>query len=85
MNLTQKIKKEKWIKTIYLIITIIITFGVSIYLSFIFNENIIIQILNTLILCVGLVWSVKILFDIDDSQMKLKDLKGEDINNGKCI
>ena len=76
MNSIQKIKKEKWIKTIYLIITIIITFGVPIYLSFIFNENIIIQILNTLMLCGGLILSVKILFDIDDCQMKLKNLKG---------
>ena len=76
MNSIQKIKKEKWIKTIYLIIAIIITFGVPIYLSFIFNENIIIQILNTLMLCGGLILSVKILFDINDSQMKLKNLKG---------
>ena len=72
MNSIQKIKKEKWIKTIYLIITIIIAFGVPIYLSFIFNENIIIQILNTLMLCGGLILSVKILFNIDDCQMKLK-------------
>ena len=76
MNSIQKIKKEKWIKTIYLIITIIITFGVPIYLSFIFEKNIIIQILNALMLCGGLILSVKILFDIDDCQIKLKNLKG---------
>ena len=76
MNSIQKFKKEKAKKIIYLIITIIITFGVPIFLSFIFEKNIIMQILNTLMLCCGLLLSVKILFDIDDCQMKLKNLKG---------
>ena len=40
------------------------------------SKKIIIQILNTLMLCGGLILSVKILFDIDDCQMKLKNLKG---------
>ena len=76
MSLIQMLKKEKVKKIIYLITTIIITFGVPIFLSFIFGKNIIIQILNTLMLCGGLLLSVKILFDIDDCQMKLKNLKG---------
>ena len=76
MSSIQKLKKEKTKKILYLIITIIITFGVPIFSSFIFEKNIIIQILNTLMLCGGLILSVKILFDIDDYQMKLKNLKG---------
>ena len=76
MSSIQKLKKEKANKIIYLIITIIITFGVPIFLSFIFEKNIIVQILNTLMLCCGLILSVKILFVIDDSLMKLKNLKG---------
>ena len=76
MNSIQKLKKEKAKKIIYLIFTIIITFGVPTFLSFIFEKNIIIQILNTLMLCCGLILSMKILFDIDDYQIKLKNLKG---------
>ena len=76
MNSIQNLKKEKAKKIIHLFITIIITFGVPIFLSFIFEKNIIIQILNTLMLCCGLILSVKILFDIDDCQIKLKNLKG---------
>ena len=76
MNSIQKLKKEKTKKILYLIITIIITFGVPTFLSFIFEKNIIIQILNTLMLCCGLILSMKILFDIDDYQIKLKNLKG---------
>lgn len=76
MNSIQKLKKEKAKKIIYLIITIIITFGETIFLSFIFEKNIIIQILNTLMMCGGFMLSVKILFDIDDCQMKLENLKG---------
>ena len=39
MNSIQKLKKEKAKKIIYLIITIIITFGVPIFLSFIFEKK----------------------------------------------